>query len=160
MRMKNIKKYLTLRFKDANKNDSKRMNITEWDEFKNIADYFKSSDDFLIEASINYNLRQNSNQKSYTFSETTFDKECTNVPGLKNLKDILKSGKTRRKIVIKNNSYKVEFSGTDVLVSYYPPYVISFDTTYQTRINIDLSLTPSIEVDSKKIVISFSDSYE
>lgn len=155
--MRGFKKYISLRFKNPDRGDTERMNIVEWEEFSKKNDYFNSSDDFLIEAAIEYYRNCKQTNEEYLFAEKEFEKQCYMVTDLVYLKNSLKTGALLCPIEIMGKNFSVTVKRNEALVSYYPPYIIALDTTYQTRITIDLSLKPRISLNEKNIIVSFED---
>ena len=142
------KNYLSLRFKLADKCESYRMNFEEWKEFRENRQYFDSSDDFLVEAAVEYQRdicdSDIVEKNEYIFNEKEFNEQCKKIKGLHKIKDILKGEKCNMSLEIEDGDFHVSVKDVPVLISYYPPYILSFDVTYQSRITVDLSLSPTI----------------
>lgn len=161
VKMQNKKKYLSLRFKDANKCEPERISLEEWNEFSGKTSYFKSTDDFLIEAAVNYQREtvdgKTGDDCEYVFAEKEFDKQCTNLIGLSEIKELLKKEFCRLSVHIEDENLSVDINNVDMILSYYPPYILSFDITYQTRVTVDLSLKPNISFQKNTLFVKYMD---
>lgn len=148
--MSSGKKVVSVRLKDEQHCEQNRISLQQWQEFRQISDYFNESDNFIVETALRY--LQCEKNKMYQFDSSKFDKICSDKKGLLVFRDSLVSGQLEKTMEVNFDNGKILIpKGIDML--YFPPCIITFEPSFQTRVTLDLTKCFHIRECKEKIYI-------
>jgi len=147
------KQHISIRIKESEERQG-RICKQEWDEFKKLCSYFHKSADYLIESALSFSkLEKHERQTEYIFYKKKFVEQCNHHVGLEKLIDSLEKTILDKTIKIINNGATILIDHDYIPIYYFPPYIITFETSFETRVTLDLSNKLEIIEDENIITI-------